>query len=949
MLRNIFSNWALVAVQFLVLAVTTPAQVKFLTEGVAGMWLSVASATSILGLLILGVPMASVRFIAGHIARKEIAEANRVIATCLRICVALSGAALLMGGALWVFFDHTYLRSPAWQALGPAVLRDAQLAYWISVVQVSLGFVMSLPLGILDAELAFLTKNGIKIGSLLLRVLAVFLVLRRIPSLVVVALTQLALTVFEFLASMAIVRRRWPEIRFTVRGFDRGRVRDILGFSVFAMLLNMGSQLAFQTDQLVINAYRGPENGLFFDIGNKPFPILTQLIMGIGMVMMPTATRLQATGELSELRADFLKWSKVAYSLVLLVGVYLLVLAPEFDAMWMGPSFAMTSGRVTRVLTIAFLFFLPVRGVASPMLLGLGKPALPSFAFLAMGVVNLIISVLLVKPLGIYGVAVGTAVPCVVFAVGVAILGCYESGVRLGEYFGYVMLRPSLGVIPPIFLLYFIKRGLHVFDVYAPRRVELPALIYSGVAMVGLFAVVWILYVYRNDPYLDLPARFDRFLPRAFRGSTSGRAVVSLTGLAVILGAGLLAIVLRHADPIVGFVLSITAGAIVVLSILGEVVARAVIRRRGGYYRYQPFWRTRLEFAPGEMPGFPPARMEINADGERGDPPPAPGEPCYRVLVVGGSAAECATLDQSQTWCAVAQTILGDPLNLQALGAPRVHVGNVSRAILPVEEINWMLEKMLPRYGALDAVVLMVGGADVVRWVEQGTPGAAPAGRLAVDRLFERHPEIRFGWRPRQTAYWRLLADLNRRTRRPLVVDPRGTTWMTKARAMRAEAPGRVDRVPDPTPMLDNFERHLRALVETARSKARRVVLVRQPWFGPEPTKEEEAMFWNFGLGRPYKEKVSTYLTPRVVHALMRAMDARAASVAASVGVQHVDLMAALEPSAKTFYDELHFTPDGAEVVGRTVANAIVRGIDGETETRPRERDVAPQPIQPAG
>jgi hypothetical protein len=67
------------------------------------------------------------------------------------------------------------------------------------------------------------------------------------------------------------------------------------------------------------------------------------------------------------------------------------------------------------------------------------------------------------------------------------------------------------------------------------------------------------------------------------------------------------------------------------------------------------------------------------------------------------------------------------------------------------------------------------------------------------------------------------------------------------------------------------------------------------------------------------------------------------------MGVQHVDLMAALEPSAKTFYDELHFTPDGAEVVGRTVANAVVRGIDGETETRPRERDVAPQPIQPAG
>jgi hypothetical protein len=437
--------------------------------------------------------------------------------------------------------------------------------------------------------------------------------------------------------------------------------------------------------------------------------------------------------------------------------------------------------------------------------------------------------------------------------------------------------------------------------------------------------VVWILYVYRNDPYLDLPARIDRFLPRAFRGSTSGRAVVSLTGLAVILGAGLLAIVLRHAEPIVGFVLSIVAGALAVLSIVGEIVARAVIRRRGGYYRYQPFWRTRLDFAPGEMPGFPPsAMMEINADGERGDPPPAPGEPCYRVLVVGGSAAECSTLDQSQTWCAVAQRILGDPLNLAALGVPRVHVGNVSRAILPVEEIHWMLEKMLPRYRSLDAVLLMVGGADVIRWVEGGTPSVAPRGRLAIDRLFERHPEIRFGWRPRQTAYWRMLADLNRRTRRPLVVDPRGISWMDEVRRMRAEAPGRVDRVPDPAPMLDNFERHLRALVETARAKARRVVLVRQPWFGPDPTPEEEAMFWNFGLGRPYKEKVSTYLTPRVVDELMRAMDARAVFVAESLGIEHVDVPGRMERGAHTFYDELHFTPTGAEQVGRLVAAALL-------------------------
>jgi len=85
MIRNIFSNWALVGIQFAVLAITTPVQAHALTNPVAGVWLTIASLTSILGLLILGVPMASVRFIAGHVARNEIDEANRVIGTCLGI------------------------------------------------------------------------------------------------------------------------------------------------------------------------------------------------------------------------------------------------------------------------------------------------------------------------------------------------------------------------------------------------------------------------------------------------------------------------------------------------------------------------------------------------------------------------------------------------------------------------------------------------------------------------------------------------------------------------------------------------------------------------------------------------------------------------------------------------------------------------------------------------
>ena len=517
MLRNIGSNWMLALIQLVVLVQLTPVQVRALGAPAQGAWLTIASLTSVLGLLVLGVPMASVRFISGHVARREIDQANEAIATCLGATLGLGAAAMVVGAGLSFFFERVYLSGPAWQALQPHVLREARIAYWIVIVQVGLSFAGQLPYGILDAHHHFVARNGVKAAGLLIRLALVIGVLTRHPSLLVLAFVQLAVTALEFGVAMLIIRRSFPEIRFGLARFDRGRLRAILGFSIFVMLLNMGSQLAFQCDQLVINAFSGPEAGTLFDVGNKFFQPLTGIVLGIGMVIMPTATKLQATGQMEELRHVFLKWSKVASSIGMLLAAFLLVLAPEFIAWWMGPAFAGPSGQVTRLMMVAFLFFLPVRGVASPTLMGLGKPALPAIALLVMGAVNLVLSLLLVKPFGILGVAIGTAGPCVVFAAALAFIACREVEVSFGSYLRYVLLRPAIGACAPVLTLLALTRGLHLFSAELNRTALFFRLFGAGVAMVVVFALTWILFVYRDDPYFDLGARVERFLPRALR------------------------------------------------------------------------------------------------------------------------------------------------------------------------------------------------------------------------------------------------------------------------------------------------------------------------------------------------------------------------------------------------------------------------------------------------
>lgn len=518
MLKNVGSNWALALVQIIVMIQLTPVQVAALGADANGAWLTVASLTSVLGLLILGVPMASVRFIARHAAAKDAEKVNQAVASCLGICAVLGVAAAALGAGLSVFFEHVYLRAPEWQVLGPRWIAEARIAYWIAVIQVGLGFIAQLPFGILEAHQEFPAKNTVMIASLLLRLGLTVGVLRVHPSLILVALIQLGCMGVEFVASMVLVRRRCPGVRFGFRHFDRSQVRAILGFSLFAMLLTMGNQLAFRSDALVIGAYRDPASGTFFDVGNKFFPPLTGLVLGIGMVVMPLSARLEAEGNLEELRRVFLKWSKIAYSLSLMVGIFLVVLGPEFIGWWMGQDYVGPSGAVVRVLMVSFVFFLPVRGVALPILMGLGKPEKPALAMLGMGVINLVLSLVLVRPFDILGVAIGTAVPCVIFAAAVAVFACRELGVPIHEYLRYVAGRSSVGVAPAVLLLLFLKLGFDVFPGTLSRSVLFIHLVLAGLAMVVVFAATWIFFVYRGDPYFDVTSRLQRFVP-GMRGS----------------------------------------------------------------------------------------------------------------------------------------------------------------------------------------------------------------------------------------------------------------------------------------------------------------------------------------------------------------------------------------------------------------------------------------------
>ncbi len=355
-----------------------------------------------------------------------------------------------------------------------------------------------------------------------------------------------------------------------------------------------------------------------------------------------------------------------------------------------------------------------------------------------------------------------------------------------------------------------------------------------------------------------------------------------------------------------------------------EVAGRWWIRRYAGYYVWPPGMRLELRqqadaFASVEAR----VRFEVNADGERGGDVGADRDGLFRILVAGGSSAECLALDQYTSWPGVVERVLSTHPARRRLGVRRVHVGNIARSGIGSRQLDLILQHVLPRYGRVDALVIMVGASDMLRWLEESAPptlGPEPE----VEDVFSSHPRQRFGWTPRRSALFALAGRLRRRWLRPLDIREQAGAWLSAARRMRAEARETRHTTPDPCVMLSAFDEHFRRLLRRGQAHADRVLVVRQPWFDRPPSSEEIAYFWHGSVGKAWRQKVDTFYGVDVLRDVMAQIDSHAATIAGELGIPHVDLRPVLTPSLDHYFDMFHYTPRGAAVVGQVVAEALL-------------------------
>jgi O-antigen/teichoic acid export membrane protein len=272
-----------------------------------------------------------------------------------------------------------------------------------------LGFPAGVFGGILEGLNRFYFVNLTNLVSTLLRALLIVLALNHGYGLLAVAIITVTLPLLGAAVRAAIVLRTLA-LKFGWKYVDRSSFREIAHYSGISFILMIAYKLRFKTDEVVISTFLSVAAVTFFSNGDRLVEYSGEVVSSLAQIFVPMSGQSDAKGDLNRLRRIFLAGNRACALIVFPITATLIILGKSVITAWVGPRYVTASYPVMLVLLIPSTFALAQ--AASPRILyGMARHKSLAWVTGMEGIANLILSIVLIRPFGIVGDALGTAIP----------------------------------------------------------------------------------------------------------------------------------------------------------------------------------------------------------------------------------------------------------------------------------------------------------------------------------------------------------------------------------------------------------------------------------------------------------------------------------------------------------------------------------------------------------
>jgi O-antigen/teichoic acid export membrane protein len=440
--RNTAWNYVGFAVNLAVNLLLFPAAIAQMGETATGIWLLIGSVSGYMGLLQLGLAPAMAQFAAAHIATRDDDALARTVSTALVLVVGLGSVALvalpLVPWLLQVF------------SIPEALAGEARVAFILGIV----GVPMQMPGHVFNAVLGASQRQDrctqVWMVSLLGKLVGIAALLALGYGLEAIMWLETGLIVVTGVLLAAFAFAAAPQLRVGPHHVTGETARQLTGLGGWMFLNALSTSLIEQTDRIVIGLFLTVESVTYYSAAWKLYMLVYSVSTTLVQAIWPVAAGLHAAGDRASLQRLWLRMTKYTAALTWPLGWSLGLCAGPILHAWVGQSFA-AHYAVVQVLVATFI--VTAHNHAAFGVLGAMRrvgPIVQRYS-VPQAVLNLLLSLWLVAPLGIFGVAVGTMVPAVLLEYTFLSFVLRELGLGWGDFWRGVM-RPTLGPAAAAFL-----------------------------------------------------------------------------------------------------------------------------------------------------------------------------------------------------------------------------------------------------------------------------------------------------------------------------------------------------------------------------------------------------------------------------------------------------------------------------------------------------------------
>ena len=288
---------------------------KTLGEIDYGLFNVVGGIVTMFSVLSATMASASQRFLAFEIGRKNYAQLRKTFSTTVTIYAIIAITILILTESIGLWFLNNHMSIPS------SRMDSVRWVFHFSVFSF-LTTIITIPYNAsIIAHEKMSVYAWVSIAEVILKLLtAYFLVLFSVDKLKLYAVLIFFVTLIINFTYREYSRRKFSECRFSFY-WDKNLFTEIIKYSGWNIIGSSALILRQQGVNILLNIFFGPIVNAAHSIGQQFYNIVSQLIQNIYMSSRPQITKLYASNNKIEMWALMFTTNKLAFYLLLIIGV----------------------------------------------------------------------------------------------------------------------------------------------------------------------------------------------------------------------------------------------------------------------------------------------------------------------------------------------------------------------------------------------------------------------------------------------------------------------------------------------------------------------------------------------------------------------------------------------------------------------------------------------------